>query len=83
MENVNTTIAYQDNFVSDSKIINNYNLLYVTERHTEIKLVYPYETQGMIVSAAGIGGTVVWMAVICVFDKKRRIESGEHEDAEE
>lgn len=83
VENVNTTIAYQDNFVSDSKIINNYNLLYVTERHTEIKLVYPYETQGMIVSAAGIGGTVVWMAVICVFDKKRRIESGEHEDAEE
>lgn len=72
VENVNTTISYQDNFVSDDKIISYNNLLFVTEKHTEIELVYPYKKQGLIVSGAGIGGTIIWMAMVYAIDRRRK-----------
>lgn len=79
VEGVNTTIAYQDNFVSNDNIQEQNNLLYVTKKHTEIRLVYPHYRQGLIVSFAGIIGTLLWMAIIRVIDrrKKRRITPGE------
>ena len=74
VENVNTTIAYQDNFVSDNNIMKQNNLLYVTEKHTEIELIYPYKKPGMIVSAAGVGVAFIWMVIIHIIDRKQKIK---------
>ena len=56
---VNTTIAYQDNFRSEQKIAEWNDLLTVKERHTEIKLVYPYLRQGLILSVIGLLGIIL------------------------
>jgi uncharacterized membrane protein len=70
VENVNTTIAYQDNFVSDDNIRSQNNLLFVTKKHTEIKLEYPYLKQGVAASAAGIIITIIFMFLIRFINKK-------------
>ena len=70
--NINTTIAYQDNFKSDNQILNQNNLLFVTEKHTEIQLVYPYLKEGVVVSAVGVAGTILWMIFIFVIDKRKK-----------
>lgn len=69
VENVNTTIAYQDNFISDDNILSQNNLLFVTKKHTEIKLEYPYLKQGLMVSAAGIVATIIFMIMIHFINK--------------
>ncbi|PYG85027.1 putative membrane protein [Ruminiclostridium sufflavum DSM 19573] len=58
VEGINTTIAYQDNFISDDNIKNDNNLLAVTKKHTEIKLVYPYLKQGILTSFLGLIGLI-------------------------
>ena len=75
IENVNTTIAYQDNFVSSDHILEQNNLLFVTQKHTEITIVYPYLKQGIILSIIGLLGIVLWEILILFFDrmKKKRL----------
>jgi Predicted integral membrane protein len=69
---INTTIAYQDNFISEDGIKNQDNLLTVTKKHTEINLIYPYFKQGLIVSFAGFVGTLLWMLMILQLDRKKK-----------
>lgn len=52
-------------------ILNQNNLLFVTKKHTVIKLVYPYFKQGAIVSIIGIAGTIAWVFII-YFNGKRK-----------
>ncbi len=70
--NINTTIAYQDNFRSNQKIYNKNNLLIVQELHTEIEITYPYLTQGLVLSGAGLLGTGVLLYFI--YGKRRRAQ---------
>ncbi|HYE68568.1 MAG TPA: 6-pyruvoyl-tetrahydropterin synthase-related protein, partial [Anaerovoracaceae bacterium] len=58
---VNTTLSYQDNFRSEQQIINQNNLLTVIEPHTEIKIIYPYLLQGLVISIAGLLGIAILM----------------------
>ncbi|QNU66964.1 6-pyruvoyl tetrahydrobiopterin synthase [Ruminiclostridium herbifermentans] len=64
VEGVNTTIAFQDNFVLNDSIKKENNLLIVTEKHTEIKLIYPYLKQGIIVTVIGILGILALYLII-------------------
>jgi len=64
IDDINTTIAYQDNFQSDQKIINANHLLTVEKGHTEIHIVYPYLTQGLITSILGITGVIILLKII-------------------
>lgn len=68
-DNVNTTIAYQDNFVSDSEIKNSNNLLIVNKGVTVIDIKYPYLAKGLIVSALGI--TLESLIVFLIFRKRK------------
>ncbi len=61
---LNTTIAYQDNFRSKQPIEDKNNLLIVTKEHTEIKIVYPYLFQGMIISLFGLLGAAILIYLI-------------------
>ncbi len=63
-EGVNTTIAFQDNFVFNDSIKKENNLLIVTKKHTEIKLIYPYLKQGILVTAIGIIGILTLYLLI-------------------
>ncbi len=51
---INTTIAYQDNFRSNQKILNKNNLLIVQEPHTQIEITYAYLIPGLILSGTGL-----------------------------
>ncbi len=53
-ENVNTTLAYQDNFVSESQLWQENNLLFVKEKDTKISIKYPKKEAGMAVSILGV-----------------------------
>lgn len=52
-EKVNTTLAFQDNFVSESEFIKDNNLLVVHEGITSIKIVYKHFWIGLICSLMG------------------------------
>lgn len=71
VEGVNTTIAYQDNFESNNTIKNENNLLVVTKKHTEIKLVYPYFMQGILISILGIISILI--LYLLIIHKKKTI----------
>ncbi len=53
-DDVNTSIAYMDNFVSSNKLGNENNLVTVKQGQTNIHFTYPYFGDGLIVSIAGI-----------------------------
>lgn len=53
-EHVNTTLAFQDNFVSKQSIYSENNLLIVDEKHTEIDIVYPHFALGLATSVIGV-----------------------------
>lgn len=53
-ENVNTTLAFQDNFESESQLWQENNLLFVKEKDTEIAIRYPRKEAGMAVSMLGV-----------------------------
>ncbi len=71
-DNVNTTLAYQDNFTSDSEIRNVRNLLVVDKGATVIDITYPYFTRGIIITAAGII-TEVFIVFFMLKPKKTRV----------
>lgn len=62
--NINTTIAYQDNFKTDQEIEKRNNLLYVTDTKTEIEFSYPHLKMGSLVTMAGVAFTIVFMIVL-------------------
>lgn len=64
MDNVNTTIAFQDNFKSNQEIKKNNNLLVVNKGETEINIEYPYLMKGIIVTFIGIIGIGILIYVI-------------------
>ena len=53
-EKLNTTLAFHDNFVSDSPIESRNRLLFVEAGTTVIDMKYPYLMQGLLVSLFGI-----------------------------
>ncbi|GKX67917.1 6-pyruvoyl-tetrahydropterin synthase-related protein [Inconstantimicrobium mannanitabidum] len=53
LDNLNTTIAYQDNFNADREIANEQNLLMVNKGTTKIEIRYPYLPIGIVVSFFG------------------------------
>lgn len=65
---INTTLAYQDIFVSDSEISDENNLLCVGTGVTRIKFKYPKLGVGILFSLAGVLG----MAAIFFVDGKMR-----------
>lgn len=67
-DNLNTTIAYLDSYSSTSKISNKENLLNVEKGQTSIKVIYPYLTDGILVSLIGLTG----FGILLVFIYKRR-----------
>jgi uncharacterized membrane protein len=62
-ENVylNTTLAFQDIFTSDSSLLDDNNLLYVKAGTTEIHFKYPLLLPGVIVSVLGV---LIFLAAI-------------------
>lgn len=64
---VNTTLAYQDNFVSEDDITNENHLLIVSKEQTRIELVYPYYKKGLlctvfgIIMGIGLIGADIWL----------------------
>lgn len=53
-DNVNTTFAYQDIFITEQPIREDNHLMYVDKGETIIKFKYPYFWPGLLVSIAGI-----------------------------
>lgn len=75
---VNTTLAYQDNFVSEDDIEDENHLLIVNQKETQIQLVYPHYRKGLcctvIGAVMGIGliGADIWL-------KRRKKKQGKTE----
>lgn len=76
VEGINTTLAYQDIFVSDQLIRNKNHLLYIQEKNTEIKYVYPMLWKGMAVSIAGILFTVAFLFWLKFGQNKKALNQG-------
>ncbi|MCQ2505857.1 MAG: hypothetical protein MJ113_01625 [Lachnospiraceae bacterium] len=68
---VNTTFAFQDNFVSD-KIRNDNNLLTIEDEKVSIKIKYPHFTLGLGVTLSGIV-LYILAGVYLYFGRKRSI----------
>ncbi|MDD6794857.1 MAG: 6-pyruvoyl-tetrahydropterin synthase-related protein [Clostridiaceae bacterium] len=68
-DKVNTTIAYQDNFISDSKVEKSNNLLTVNRGTTKISIQYPYLKSGILLSILGL---ILIIMVINFYDKRTR-----------
>lgn len=51
---VNTTLAYQDNFLTEQTIYEENNLLYISDEDVTIRIVYPCAKKGGLVSLVGI-----------------------------
>ncbi len=61
---VNTTLAYQDVFISNQKIEELNNQLFVTEKKTEIHMVYPFLRNGLLISILGLIGLGIFLRII-------------------
>lgn len=69
-ENYNTTLAYQDNFASDSEMWVKNNLLYVKDKNITIDIVYPKKKEGIAVTIFGLLATV-GLGIIQFREKKK------------
>lgn len=67
---INTTLAYQDNFESENRIEKSNNLLTVYEPVTTIQIKYPYFKKGMVVTIVGI--IMIIGFFIYLVEQKRR-----------
>lgn len=70
-DNVNTTIAWQDNFESDADIRENLNLLTVDKGTTVIEIKYPYFYKSLAVTIVGI----ILEAVLFFFALRKKPEN--------
>lgn len=65
-DNVNTTLAYHDIFVSDNPIRNDNNLLVVDSGRTVVTYSYPYFKEGLIVSLVSVMVFILFL----IFEKR-------------
>lgn len=63
-EDVNTTLAIQDNFETEQEIRDENNMLVIGDKRVEIKIVYPHLLLGSMVSIFGVMAGVVMMVVL-------------------
>lgn len=69
---INTTLAYQDIFVSDSEIMDENNMLCVGTGVTNIKFKYPLFWPGVLVSIVGFCGmSAIWILACKDYGKKK------------
>ena len=69
---INTTLAYQDIFVSDSEIMDENNMLCVGTGVTNIKFKYPLFWPGVLVSIVGFCGMrAIWILACKDYGKKK------------
>lgn len=73
-DNVNTSLAYHDIFVSDEWLGKKNNLTYVRAGVTKIMFKIPYLWQGLCVSVAGLILSAVWVVVLAGFNKKHQTQ---------
>ena len=73
-ENVNTTLAYQDNFVSQSELWQENNLLFMKEKDTKIAIEYPRKEAGTAVSVLGVLAALA-LIVLQIREKGRRADN--------
>lgn len=73
-DNVNTSLAYHDIFVSDEWLGKKNNLTYVRAGVTKIMFKIPYLWQGLCVSVAGLILSAVWVVVLAGFNKKHQMQ---------
>ncbi|MBP3506327.1 MAG: hypothetical protein J6K43_08010 [Lachnospiraceae bacterium] len=69
--NVNTTLAFQDNFQSEQNFHNEGNLLIIDEPSVTLKLVYPLLVLGALVSLLGILLSIGWIIFLRYSAAKR------------
>lgn len=69
-ENVNTTLAYQDNFESETDIWQENNLLFVKEKSTKIKVKYPRKELGIATSLFGVLAGIILMLMEIKMNRK-------------
>ena len=72
-DNVNTSLACHDNFVTEDKTDEPHNLLKVAKGTTRIELEYPYLPEGLLMT---LGGIVALVAFFVWLDRKRDINAG-------
>lgn len=63
-ENVNTTLAFQDNFETKQDIRDENNMLVIGDKRVEIEIVYPHLLLGSVVSVFGVLAGVVMTVVL-------------------
>lgn len=73
-DDVNTTLAYQDVFESESKLTRRSNLLCVGKGSTIITMSYPYLVPGLALSTGGIAMTV---ALYALARRREKLATGE------
>lgn len=71
-DNVNTTLAVHDIFVTEQEISEQNNMLCVNQGTTVIRLKYPYLKEGGLISIAGLLLTAVFLGVTWRWDRRRR-----------
>lgn len=69
--NVNTTLAFQDNFQSEQNFHNEGNLLVIDEPSVTLKIVYPLLVPGTLVSLLGILLSIGWIIFLRYSAAKR------------
>lgn len=74
-KDVNTTIAYQDNFESIDGISNSNHLLNVEQKHTVISLVYPKKQMGFILSILGVLLFITYIPMLYIINGDDRKET--------
>lgn len=75
-DDVNTTLAWQDTFVSDKPIRSKMNQLYVDKGVTVITMKYPHLAEGIIVTVVGIVAEVL----ICLWIFERINKKKKHNE---
>ncbi|MBE5828572.1 MAG: hypothetical protein E7305_03805 [Butyrivibrio sp.] len=82
VDELNTGLAFQDIFRSDSQISEDNNLLVVNSGNTIIRLVYPYLMEGIIVTAIGVILCMIFL-IYCMTSEIRDREKKEETDSED
>ncbi|MGN0166247.1 MAG: 6-pyruvoyl-tetrahydropterin synthase-related protein [Lachnospiraceae bacterium] len=70
-DNVNTSLAYHDIFISDESLEEKNNLTYVNAGTTVIEMKYPYFVSGLILSVAGLLLAVGYTVLLRMRAKER------------
>ncbi len=80
---INTTLAYHDNFRSDSRLYVDNNLLVVDDGVTRISFAYPRFKEGLIVTLFGIFVFAALLSYMFYAEKRDKKTAQENADTEE